>query len=199
MVGLVFVMTVSGPMVGLGFRLVRSVVGSTEHTPVHPGWGVTLVLSERCFVVYSDLAKGVRLCMLCDFSSSILFRRGGPSYHLGRPVLSSERLRQREFQNLPVGEWERFRRAQAASRMQGQPAAAGSMPPPPPVPRVVPVQGRSFDRFLGARPPQFAGAPDAITTSNWLMRMEDILQRIACAPEFRVSHATYQLEDAAKF
>ncbi|GAB2266492.1 hypothetical protein Dimus_037896 [Dionaea muscipula] len=31
------------------------------------------------------------------------------------------------------------------------------------------------------------------------MRMENILQRIACAPEFRVSHVTYQLEDAAKF
>ncbi|GAB2290737.1 hypothetical protein Dimus_025010, partial [Dionaea muscipula] len=100
-----------------------------------------------------------------------------------------------QFQNLPAGEWEQFQLFREFMQMRGQPAvvtpeAADERPAPPPaVQRAVQVvippgetQGRSFDSFLGARPP-----------------IEDIFKRIACAPEFKVSHATYQLEDAARF
>ncbi|GAB2266284.1 hypothetical protein Dimus_037880 [Dionaea muscipula] len=117
-----------------------------------------------------------------------------------------------EFQNLPTGEWEQFQLFREFMQMRGQPAAvtpeaAVERPAPPPqVHRAIPVvippgetQGRSFDSFLGARPPQFLGAPDVVAASNWLIRIEDIFKRIACAPEFKVSHATYHLEDAARF
>ncbi|GAB2268301.1 hypothetical protein Dimus_003272, partial [Dionaea muscipula] len=114
------------------------------------------------------------------------------------PLTPDVNARFQEFQNLPTGEWEQFQLFREFIHMRGQPAAptpeaAVERPvPPPPVQRVVPTvippgeaQGRSFDSFLGARPPQFLGAPDALAASNWLIRIEDTFKRIACAPEFK--------------
>ncbi|GAB2291575.1 hypothetical protein Dimus_038165 [Dionaea muscipula] len=123
-----------------------------------------------------------------------------------------EYARFQEFQNLSAAEWQRFQEYQRFTQMHAPPVPpAPEMPVtvPPPAPPVVPraavvlspeeIQGRSFDRFVGAYPPKFTGTPDAIEASNWLMEIEEILQRIGCLPEHRVSHATYMLKDTAKF
>ncbi|GAB2295744.1 hypothetical protein Dimus_029900 [Dionaea muscipula] len=111
--------------------------------------------------------------------------------------------------NQEVGEWERF--GSTAVRADGRTAEGWSecswwsmwselgrsrLVAPGTAAVVLPpeeIQGRSFDRFVSAHPPKFTGTPDAIEASNWLMEVEEILQRIGCLPEHRVSHATFML------
>ncbi|GAB2302129.1 hypothetical protein Dimus_038953 [Dionaea muscipula] len=76
--------------------------------------------------------------------------------------------------------------------------------PPTPAPAVVTraeeeFRGRLFDRFIGARPPTFAGSTDPMDASNWLMGLERVLKRIGCPIDQRISLASYQLREAAEF
>ncbi|GAB2297630.1 hypothetical protein Dimus_038486 [Dionaea muscipula] len=55
--------------------------------------------------------------------------------------------------------------------------------PPAPAPAMVSraeeeFRGRLFDRFIGARPPTFAGSTDPMDASNWLMDLERVLKRV---------------------
>ncbi|GAB2273453.1 hypothetical protein Dimus_008246 [Dionaea muscipula] len=106
-------------------------------------------------------------------------------------------------------EYQWFTQMHGPSGAPPAPVTPTPIPVPPPAPPVVPraavvlppeeIQGRSFDRFVGAHPPKFTGTPNVIEASNWLMEIEEILQRIGCLPEHRVSHTTYMLERHSKF
>ncbi|GAB2290155.1 hypothetical protein Dimus_038092 [Dionaea muscipula] len=123
-----------------------------------------------------------------------------------------EYARFQEVQNLSAEEWQRFQEYLRFTQMHAPPAASAPVAPPPAVPVppavaqrpaavVLPpeeIQGRSFDRFVGAHPPKFVGTPDAIEASNYLMEVEEILRRIGCLLEHRVSHATFMLKDTAR-
>ncbi|GAB2268556.1 hypothetical protein Dimus_003512 [Dionaea muscipula] len=120
----------------VGFRLVRSVVGSTGRTPVHPGWGVTFVVSERCFEDLSDLTMPLRSGFDHQAASSnsqarrtgLPPRATGPiirdAQHEGIPdptdgqhdgtanvrMAPDVYADSKSFENLPGGRWERFLR-----------------------------------------------------------------------------------------
>ncbi|GAB2285683.1 hypothetical protein Dimus_039717 [Dionaea muscipula] len=126
-------------------------------------------------------------------------------------LVPDEYARFQEVQNLSAEEWQRFQEYLRFTQMHAPPVPPAPVAPPPaaPVPPVAQrptavvlppeeIQGRSFNRFVGAHPPKFVGTPNAIEASNWLMEIEEILQRVGCLPEHRVSHATFMLKDTAR-
>ncbi|GAB2292963.1 hypothetical protein Dimus_038231 [Dionaea muscipula] len=117
----------------------------------------------------------------------------------------------KEFQQWTPEDLAQFRRFMTMEK-----APAEEVPPPlraterhaervaaPPRERLevelIDLKGRTFDRFMGLKPPRFVGSTNALEASNWLREIERILETIGCVLEHRVSLASFMLKEAAEF
>ncbi|GAB2270427.1 hypothetical protein Dimus_038844 [Dionaea muscipula] len=92
-----------------------------------------------------------------------------------------------EFQRVSPEKWERFLQFQRFMAMQEPPGARTSS-----------LEERLREKFLEPGSPKFTGSTDASEASDWMMAVEQTLQRIECTTEHKVSLATTALEGATK-